>query len=50
LQAKEDIPSGEKERWATDFRVQIIEGSKDDNYADVTEFLEELGKLGKPAA
>lgn len=44
LLAKEDITAVEKERWAKDFKVQIIEVSKENNYAEVTEFLEELGK------
>ncbi len=45
LLAKEDITVVEKERWASDFKVQIIEVSKEDNYAEVTQFLEELGKV-----
>lgn len=42
LMAKEDINEVERKRWLKDYRVQIIPVSKEDNYAEVTEFLNAL--------
>jgi hypothetical protein len=33
----------EKDRWFKDFKIQLITVSKQDNYAELTEFLHELG-------
>jgi len=43
LMTAEDVIHVEKERLIRDFRIQIITVSKQNNYAEVTEFLRELG-------
>ncbi|MBS0429423.1 MAG: SIR2 family protein [Proteobacteria bacterium] len=48
LMAAEDVTQVEKDRWFRDFKIQLITVSKQDNYAELTEFLHELG--APPAA
>lgn len=48
LMAAEDVTQVEKDRWFRDFKIQLITVSKQDNYAELTEFLRELG--APPAA
>lgn len=43
LMAAEDVTQVEKDRWFRDFKIQLITVSKQDNYAELTEFLSELG-------
>jgi len=43
LMATEDVTQVEKDRWFRDFKIQLITVSKQDNYAELTEFLRELG-------
>jgi hypothetical protein len=43
LMAAEDVTQIEKDRWFKDFKIQLITVSKQDNYAELTEFLHELG-------
>lgn len=42
LLAAEDITQVEKDRWFKDFKIQLITVSKENNYAELTEFLHEL--------
>lgn len=43
LMAEEDVTQVERDRWFKDFKIQLITVSKQDNYAELTEFLRELG-------
>lgn len=43
LMAAEDVTQVERDRWLKDFKIQLITVSKQDNYAELTEFLRELG-------
>lgn len=43
LMAAEDVTQVEQDRWFKDFKIQLIPVSKQDNYAELTEFLRELG-------
>lgn len=43
LMAAEDVTQVEQDRWFKDFKIQLITVSKQDNYAELTEFLRELG-------
>lgn len=43
LMAAEDVTQVEKDRWRKDFKIQLITVSKQNNYAELTEFLQELG-------
>ena len=43
LMAAEDTTQIERDRWFKDFKIQLITVSKQDNYAELTEFLRELG-------
>jgi len=43
LMATEDVTQVERDRWFKDFKIQLITVSKQDNYAELTEFLRELG-------
>ncbi len=43
LMATEDVTQVERDRWFKDFKIQLITVSKQDNYAELTEFLQELG-------
>ena len=43
LMATEDVTQVEKDRWFRDFKIQLITVSKQENYAELTEFLRELG-------
>lgn len=43
LMAAEDVTQVERDRWFKDFKIQLITVSKQDNYAELTEFLRELG-------
>jgi len=43
LMAAEDVTEVEKNRWFKDFKIQLITVSKQDDYAELTEFLRELG-------
>lgn len=45
LMAEEDMGEVERGRWRKDFNVNIIPVSKDNDYAEVTEFMEALGKV-----
>lgn len=45
LMAEEDIGEVERKRWRADFNVNIIPVSKAGDYAEVTEFIEALGKI-----
>lgn len=50
LMAAEDVTQVEKDRWFRDFKIQLITVSKQDNYAELTEFMRELGALPAAAA
>jgi len=50
LMAAEDVTQVEKDRWFRDFKIQLITVSKQDNYAELTEFLHALGVPAAPAA
>jgi hypothetical protein len=50
LMAAEDVTEVEKDRWFKDFKIQLITVSKQDNYAELTEFLHALGAPAAPAA
>ncbi|WP_186249409.1 SIR2 family NAD-dependent protein deacylase [Burkholderia gladioli] len=43
LMAAEDVTEVEKNRWFKDFKIQLITVSKQNDYAELTEFLRELG-------
>lgn len=43
LMAAEDVTQVEQDRWRKDFKIQLITVSKQNNYAELTEFLQELG-------
>lgn len=43
LMAAEDVTEVERDRWFKDFKIQLITISKKENYAELTEFLRELG-------
>jgi len=43
LMTQEDITGVERQRWFKDLKVQLIPVSKQDNYSEVTEFLDLLG-------
>lgn len=45
LLAEEDITEAEQERWARDFKVQVIKISKANNYLEATEFLQTLATV-----
>jgi len=45
LMAAEDITQVERERWFSDFNIQVIPISKADEYAELTEFLIALQKV-----
>ncbi len=47
LLAEEDITEVERERWLKDFKVQIIPISRDNNYAELTEFARTLVSVGR---
>lgn len=47
LMAEEDATQVERDRWFKDFKIQLITVSKEDNYAELTEFLRELGTPAK---
>ena len=51
LMADEDVTQVERDRWFKDFKIQLITVSKQENYAELTEFLRELGApAATPAA
>ena len=45
LLAEEDITEAEQERWAKDFKVQVIKISKANDYLESTEFLQALATV-----
>lgn len=45
LLAKEDITDAERERWLRDFKVNVIQISKADNYIELTQFLSSLATV-----
>ena len=50
LMAAEDVTQVETDRWFKDFKIQLITVSKQNNYAELTEFLQALGAPSAPAA
>lgn len=45
LMAEDDMGAVERGRWRKDFNVNVIPVSKDNDYAEVTEFIEALAKV-----
>jgi hypothetical protein len=43
LMSSEDVTDVEKDRWFKDFKIQLITVSKESDYAEITQFLRELG-------